>query len=113
MTKQILLTLCVLILSLPAFSQQDIDSLKREILELQADVESIHLNLETSKSKFQRGILVATIGYTVTIVGGLMLGRANDDVGQVLLVTGGVTGLTGTFMLVDSFKYLGRTRRKP
>lgn len=109
--KKIILILFVGIITNQAYAQTSIDSLKREILSLQADVESIHLNLEKSKSKFQRGILVATIGYIVTIAGGLMLGRENDDVGQVLLVAGGVTGITGTFMLVDSFKFLGRTRR--
>lgn len=90
----------------------DLDSLRAEIVSLHADVEEINLNLEKSKSKFQRGILVATIGYTVTIAGGLMLGRENDDLGQVLLIAGGVTGITGTFMMVDAFKFLGRTRRK-
>ena len=54
---------------------------------------------------------MATLGYTVTIARGLMLGRDNDELGQVLLVTGGVTGGIGTYMLVDAFKYLGRTRR--
>lgn len=109
--KKIVFILFVGVIANQTWAQTPIDSLKREILSLQADVESIHLNLEKSKSKFQRGILVATIGYTVTIAGGLMLGRENDDVGQVLLVAGGVTGITGTFMLVDSFKFLGRTRR--
>lgn len=93
-------------------SHEAIDSLKNEILDIQADVEAINLNLEQSKSKFQRSILVATIGYSITIAGGLMLGRENDTLGQVLLITGGVTGITGTYMMVDAFKYLGRTRRE-
>lgn len=91
--------------------QTELDSLKREILELRADVDHINLNLERSRSKFKTGILIATIGYTVTIAGGLMLGRENDELGQVLLITGGVTGITGTYMMVDAFKFLGRTRR--
>ncbi len=112
--KTLCLTFMILLtLASTALSQAgNIDSLKREILSIKADVESIHLNLETSKSKFQRGIFIATLGYTITIAGGLMLGRENDDLGQVLLVTGGVTGVIGTYMLVDAFKYLGRTRRK-
>ncbi|MTI41110.1 hypothetical protein [Fulvivirga lutimaris] len=88
----------------------DINELKQEILSIRADVENITLNLEKSKSKFQRGIFVATLGYTITIVGGLMLGRENDELGQGLLVAGGVTGGIGTYMLVDAFKYLGRVR---
>jgi hypothetical protein len=94
----------------------DIDQLKREILLLQADVENIQINLETSQVKFKRGIIVATIGYSVTIAGGLMLGRKYDDLGKVLLVSGGITGITGTFMMADAFKYLrmaGQRKRQP
>lgn len=90
--------------------QQDLDSLKREILSLRVDVDNIQINLNTSKNKFKRGIAVATIGYAVTIAGGLILGQ-NEDLGKTLLVTGGVTGITGTFLMVDAFKYLGRTSR--
>lgn len=94
------------------FAQQaNVDSLKHEILLLQTQVNQIQLNLHTSQKKFQSGILVATIGYSVTIAGGLMLGRKNDDLGKVLLVTGGVTGISGTFMMVDAFKYLNRKPR--
>ena len=92
--------------------QQAIDSLKQEIMRIETKVDNINLNLERSRSKFQKGILVATIGYTVTIAGGLMLGRENDDVGQVLLIAGGVTGITGTYMMVDAFKFLGRTKKE-
>jgi hypothetical protein len=92
------------------------DSLKQEILKLRADVDMIQLNLATGEKKFKRGIVVATIGYSVTIAGGLMLGRKYDDAGKVLLVAGGVTGITGTIMMMDAFKYLGRaggnTRKK-
>jgi hypothetical protein len=110
-------TLCVLLIlfSLKSYSQQtpaDAEDLKKQVLLLQHDVENIQLNLETSEKKFKRGILVATIGYTLTITGGLMLGRENDKTGQVLLVAGGATGAVGTVLLVDSFKYLGRAGRK-
>mgnify|MGYP006266648267 CR=1 FL=1 len=96
------------------FAQQnaDLDSLKSEILKLQIETREIQLNLQNSKSKFKTGILVATIGYTTTIAGGLMLGRTNDQLGQALLVTGGVTGVVGTYMMVDAFNYLTGDRRK-
>ncbi|UII28278.1 hypothetical protein LVD15_07585 [Fulvivirga maritima] len=109
--KAILLLFFSALLFTNAKAQNNYDSLKSQVLALQMDVENIHLNLEKSKSKFQKGILVATLGYTVTIAGGLMLGRENDDLGQGLLVAGGVTGVIGTYMLVDAFKFLGRTRR--
>lgn len=89
-----------------------LDSLQQQILNIQADVENIQLNLGLSERKFKRGIAIATIGYSVTIAGGLMLGRKNDELGKVLLVAGGVSGITGTILMVDAFKYLGRVKRK-
>ena len=85
----------------------------REVLELKTEVDWVKLNLGSSEKRFKRGILVATIGYSVTIAGGLMLGRKNDELGKALLVTGGATGITGTFLLVDAFKFLGRASGKP
>ena len=98
-----------------AQSTQSIDSLKSEILKMKEDISVIQVNLAKSEKKFKRGILVATIGYSVTITGGLMLGRKQDELGKVLLVAGGATGVVGTVLMVDSFKYLGiagRGRRK-
>ena len=93
--------------------QAQIDSLKREILQIRADIKEVDLNLQYSRDKFKKGIVVATIGYAVTIAGGLMLGRANDDLGKGLLVAGGATGITGTVMMVDAFNYLsGKKKRK-
>lgn len=89
------------------------DSLRQQVLQLQQDMDRVKLNLNLAQTKFQQGIALATIGYTVTIAGGLMLGRSNDELGQVLLITGGATGITGTFLLVDSFKYLGRASGMP
>jgi len=86
----------------------DVEQLKKEVLLLQSDVENIQINLNQSQNKFKRGIALATLGYTVTIAGGLMLGRKNDDLGKGLLIAGGATGITGTIMMVDAFKYLGR-----
>ncbi len=111
--RKLFLIIITLVAVQQVHGQTALDSLKREILQVQLDVEHINLNLEKSKTKFQKGILVATLGYTVTIAGGLMLGRENDEIGQALLITGGVTGGIGTYMLVDAFKYLGRTRRQP
>lgn len=91
---------------------KDVEELKKEILLLQADVENIQVNLTESEQKFKRGIAVATIGYTMVIAGGLMLGREKDDLGKGLLIAGGVTGITGTIMMVDAFKYLGRAGKK-
>lgn len=85
----------------------------KEVLELKTEMDWVKLNLGQSEKRFKRGILVATIGYSVTIAGGLMLGRKNDELGKALLVAGGATGITGTFLLVDAFKFLGRASGRP
>lgn len=90
-----------------AQQQADVEALKKEILELKTDVKTIQLNLAKGEKKFKQGIFVATLGYTITIAGGLMLGRRNDELGKVLLVGGGVTGVTGTAMMLNAFKYHG------
>lgn len=89
----------------------DVDQLKKEIVSLRADIDHIKLNIGKSEKHFKTGIAVATIGYSVTIAGGLMLGRKRDDLGKGLLIAGGVTGITGTILMVDAFKFLGRASR--
>ena len=91
------------------------DSLKEAIINLDARVSEVELNLETSQKKFRSGILIATLGYTTTITGGLMLGRSNDKLGQGLLIVGGATGILGTYKMVDAFRFLtgNRRRKKP
>lgn len=110
---------CIIFLALPALAKAQptpasVEELKQQVLTLNARMDQVQLNLATSEKKFKRGILVATIGYSLTITGGLMLGRSNDRWGQALLITGGATGAVGTVLMVDSFKYLGRAgKRKP
>lgn len=99
-------------MSMQVYGQEgDVADLKNEILELRADVDHINMNLEKSRSKFQTGIFVATLGYSITIVGGVLLSNNEIETGRALIVTGGVTGGLGTFMLVDAFKFLGRKRK--
>jgi len=107
----------LLVLIFPTFSYaqtetKDVEELKKEILLLRTDVENIQVNLSQSEKKFKRGIAVATVGYTMVIAGGLMLGRKNDDLGKGLLIAGGAAGITGTIKMVDAFKYMGRAGRK-
>lgn len=90
----------------------DIEELKKEIIQLRSEVENIQINLVEGERKFKQGILVATIGYSVTIAGGLMLGRKNDDLGKVLLVAGGASGITGTAMMFNAFRYLGKAGKQ-
>lgn len=91
---------------------QSLDSIQTTVLNLQEQVRSIDLRMEKSHQRFQAGILVSTLGYSVTIAGGLMLGRSNDQLGQGLLIAGGITGVTGTYLLTDAFRILGNKKRK-
>ncbi len=112
MTKFILTSFIVLLLN-PATSAQitssrpNADSLNLEIINLRADVDHIKLNLGRVEQRFKTGIVVSTLGYTTVITGGLMLGRKNDELGKGLLIAGGITGVTGTILMVDAFRFLG------
>ncbi len=107
----ILLTVSLFCLQMNA---QDfpVDSLKYHMELLELNQQHVQLNLGKAEKQFKKGILISTIGYSVTIAGGLMLGGKNDELGTGLLVAGGAIGVGGTFILVDSFKYLGRASQR-
>lgn len=107
-------TLFVLLLFFTAITLmgQNLDSLKREILAIKQATQDINLRINNADKQFRAGILVSTLGYSITIAGGLMLGRTNDQLGQALLVAGGITGATGTYIMVDSYRVLSGKRRK-
>jgi hypothetical protein len=80
----------------------NLDSLVRAVVQLENELYEVKLNLHQSQKQLKTGILVATIGYTVTILGGQLLG-SNPDLGKALLYTGGAIGITGTVILVKGF----------
>lgn len=80
-----------------------IDSLKRAVIGLEQELYEVKLNLHKSQKQLEKGILVATIGYTVTIIGGQLLGT-DPQLGKSLLYIGGATGIAGTFILVKGFR---------
>lgn len=84
------------------FSKQELDSIKREIFTIKNDVNQIQLQLSDAKKTLKTGIFVATLGYTVTIIGGQLLGT-NPEIGEALLYTGGAIGIGGTIVLVRGF----------
>jgi hypothetical protein len=110
MTK-VYFTLLVILFAFGSQAQvvppQSEDSLKAEILALRTDVDNIKINLGRVENRFKTGIFISTIGYSVVITGGLMLGRKKDELGKALLVAGGATGVTGTILMVDAFRFLG------
>jgi hypothetical protein len=108
MSLRIGLSICFIFLIVFSTSAQtrnlpSLDSLKRAVIELEQDVYEVKLNLARSQKQLKSGILVATIGYTVTIIGGQLLG-AEPQLGKTLLYVGGATGIAGTFILVKGFK---------
>ncbi len=106
------LVLIIVMLGCQVAHAQDIDSLRRQVLALELKTQELDLRMDRTRRQFQTGILVSTLGYSITIAGGLMLGRENDQLGQVLLVAGGATGITGTYLLVDAFNILGGQKRR-
>lgn len=83
--------------------QVSYDSLKKAIIQLDQELYEVQLNLHKSQNQLQTGILVATLGYTVTIIGGQLLGT-KPKLGETLLYVGGATGIVGTVILFKGFK---------
>lgn len=83
-------------------STANLDSIMNAVVKLENDIYEVKLNLEKSKSQLKTGIFVATFGYTVTIIGGQLLG-SNPQLGEALLYTGGAIGISGTVILVKGF----------
>lgn len=108
--KKFFLVIIAVAISFSANAQQateiNIDSLRQEVFQMKSDIQLIQLNLNKAKKRFNAGIIVATIGYSVTIAGGLILGE-NADLGNTLLWTGGAIGVGGTFLLMQGFKLIG------
>lgn len=91
----------------PIFSQTlnpiSYDSLKQAMIQMDQELYQVQLNLHQSQRQLKTGILVATLGYTVTIIGGQLLGK-EPQIGESLLYVGGATGIVGTVILFKGFK---------
>lgn len=99
----LLIVFSISVLPIYAQDQGSYDSLKRTVLQLEKEIHQVQLNLHQSQRQLQNGILVATLGYTVTIIGGQLLGT-NPQLGETLLYVGGATGIAGTVILFKGFK---------
>ena len=106
----LLLTFCPFVSFCQRPLPSSLDSLKREIIDLKLDVQNVQLSISETKRTLKRGILVATIGYTVTIIGGQLLGT-RPELGEALLYTGGAIGIGGTFILVNGFNKMDQFNR--
>ena len=95
-----------------SISKTDADSLKSAIFNVNTRVNDIQLNLEKGSKTVKMGILVSAIGYSVTIIGGQLLGGPNNDTGEILLYAGGAIGLGGTVMMFKGFdRFRSRSKR--
>lgn len=94
----------------------NLDSLVNAVVNLENEIYGVKLNLHQSQRKLKTGILVATVGYTVTIIGGQLLGT-RPQLGEALLYTGGAIGIAGTVVLVKGFNKISlgppRMPRRP
>jgi len=93
------------------FTKQELDSIKKEIFTIKNDVQQIQLQLADAKKTLKTGIFVATLGYTVTIIGGQLLGT-KPELGEALLYTGGAIGIGGTIVLVNGFNKISWKKPK-
>ena len=92
----------------------DADSLRNEVLRLRTELDATRAHLRTSHRKFRSGILVSGIGYSITIIGGVLLGSSQySDWGQPLVIAGGVIGFSGALLLLNSNRYIGRAGGDP
>ncbi|MCH7414955.1 hypothetical protein MM213_15750 [Belliella sp. R4-6] len=80
----------------------NLDSLMNHVLTLEENLYQINLNLHQSQKRLKTGIFIATVGYSVTILGGQLLGT-RPQLGKTLLYTGGAIGIGGTVTLVSGF----------
>ena len=80
----------------------NLDSLVNAVVNLENEIYEVKLNLHQSQKQLKTGIFVATLGYTVTIIGGQLLGT-RPQLGEALLYTGGAIGIAGTVILVKGF----------
>ncbi|WP_291788869.1 hypothetical protein [Cecembia sp.] len=78
------------------------DTVQRSIVVLEKRVFEIENNLYQSQKQLKTGIFIATVGYTVTIIGGQLLGT-QPTLGETLLYVGGGIGIAGTIVLVKGF----------
>jgi hypothetical protein len=106
MKTEFLIIALVFLITVPVTAQvtdhPNLDSLVRAVTQLENEIYEVKLNLHESQKQLKTGIFVATVGYSVTILGGQLLG-SNPDLGKALLYAGGAIGITGTVILVKGF----------
>lgn len=115
------LILILLIISIQSHGQ-DLDSLTRRILTLEANQNQIQVNLTKAHSKFSTGTMLIVGGVVTTIAAVLLYNRGlrnenSDNNGRVMpspviLGIGSGMMMVGTVIQIDSHKWIGRAGRR-
>jgi hypothetical protein len=73
----------------------------KEIVELRNEINTVKDNLHLHHQQFRSGFAVSILGFSATIVGGIIPSSA-------VVITGGIMSLIGFAVMVDSDKYFGK-----
>lgn len=117
----LLLAILPVIISIQAHSQ-NLDSLTRRILTLEANQKTIQVNLTKAHSKFSTGTMLIVGGVVTTIAAVLLYDRGlrngnSDEQGRVMpspviMGIGSAMVTVGTAIQIDSHKWIGRAGRR-
>jgi len=113
--KFYLIIICIFCLQLnlgmaqQEITKQQFDSLKRAVVSMNLEVQQINTNLLSAKKTLKTGVFIATLGYTITIIGGQLLG-VDPQWGEALLYAGGAIGIGGTIVLVNGFNRIHKVK---
>lgn len=80
---------------------QDTSGKEKEIVELRNEINTVKDNLHLHHQQFRSGFAVSLLGFSATIVGGIIPSSA-------VVITGGIMSLIGFAVMVDSDKYFGK-----
>lgn len=89
---------------------QSLDSLKQRILKLETEVSTIDHNLTQSHKQFQRGYVALILGTLANVA--YIHSVKVDNKREILLYVEIPVSLYGSILMVDSHKYIGRSRRR-
>lgn len=110
-------TLILIILSAGALVGQDLDSLKRAVVELRAGQQQINLRLEKSHKQFRLGTSLIAAGVLASAAD-LLVMRSGRDIGDkvapkpILTYVGTVLTTAGVIIQIDAHRHTVVKRRR-
>ncbi len=114
--KSLLVLLLLGLIAPHCYAQPSYDSLKQEVLQLKQSIDNIDYNMQAHHRQFKTGTAFVGIGLLLSITGTLLQGgtKNTDYTGNILTTAGAVGTLTGSIIMIDAHRWLGRgaLRRK-